>query len=205
LAVIVEPRPHHNLVSVIKNMQKRIPNIWVIHGSANKHVIFGEFGNTINYVELPVNNLSLMQYNCIMTMPEFYEILPAKHILVFQTDSCVFENSKVNLEDFYMYDYVGAPFLNGGVGNGGLSLRNRETMIRVTRAYDFLPRYENEDLYFYNILRRGEGKLPADNVAAECFFETIDAPNLPFGAHKFLPKQHLGQITKEERSILESY
>jgi hypothetical protein len=210
LAVIVEPRAHHNLIPVIKNMMKKVSNIWVLHGLNNKDMLRTEFKgpefkDAIHCIELPVENLSMVQYNCLMTMPEFYEMLPAKHILVFQCDSCIFEKSKVKLEDFYKYDYVGAPFITGGVGNGGLSLRRREKMIKITKEYDFLPRYKNEDLYFYDLLRRGEGKLPSDDVAAKCFFEHIGSDELPFGAHKYVPKKHLGLISKDELSILNGY
>jgi hypothetical protein len=35
------------------------------------------------------------------------------------------------LNDFLSYDYVGAPWKNGMVGNGGLSLRRKSKMIEI--------------------------------------------------------------------------
>ena len=205
IAVMVEPRPHHNLIPVIKSVMKKIPDVYVYHGSENRDMLRAEFKDTIHYIELPVANLTPVEYNCLMTLPEFYEIIPADFVLIFQTDSCLFEKSTVNIRDFFQYDYVGAPWIKGGVGNGGLSLRRRQKMIEVLKEYEFLPRYANEDVYLYDILRQGNGKLPPDNVAAKAFFEMIESDELPLGAHKHIPEKHRKLITKDELAILSNY
>lgn len=205
VAVMVEPRAHRNLIPVIKNVMKKIPDVYVYHGSENRDMLRAAFGDTIHYIELPVSNLTPVEYNCLMTLPEFYEIIPAEFILIFQTDSCLFEKSTVNIRDYFKYDYVGAPWRRGGVGNGGLSLRRRQKMIDVLKEFEFLPRYANEDLYIYDILRQGNGKLPPDDVAAKAFFESIDSEELPFGAHKNIPEKHRKLISKDELAILSNY
>uniref|UniRef100_A0A6C0CKQ5 DUF5672 domain-containing protein n=1 Tax=viral metagenome TaxID=1070528 RepID=A0A6C0CKQ5_9ZZZZ len=205
IAVIVEPRQHRNLIPVIKNVMKKIPDVYVYHGSENRDMLRAAFGDTIHYIELPVANLTHVEYNCLMTLPEFYEIIPAEFLLIFQTDSCLFEKSTVNIRDFFKYDYVGAPWIRGGVGNGGLSLRRRQKMIEVLKEFEFLPRYANEDVYLYDIFRQGNGKLPPDNVAAKAFFEMIESEELPFGAHKKIPEKHRKLISKDELAILSSY
>jgi len=68
----------------------------------------------------------------------FWEKLHGDKILIWQEDSIVFRK----IEDkFLKYDYVGAPWENHRVGNGGISLRSRQTMLRCIKY--FIPNQEN--------------------------------------------------------------
>lgn len=67
------------------------------------------------------------------------DLAPADHVLIFQSDSVLCANSVRSVEDFFEYDYVGAPIAPElGVGyNGGLSLRKRSTMLRVLEEFQW--------------------------------------------------------------------
>ena len=102
------------------------------------------------------------------------------------------------------YDFIGAPIapaedIKGF--NGGLSLRNRETMLKITEIFPFDELYE--DQWFYNKLRQMNeqnrrpgsrepwANLPSVEVAVAFSVETIWSP-YPLGAHqlrRFLPER----------------
>jgi len=215
IAVMIEPRDHPHLKHVISNFQQNLPQVPIVifHGNANKDTLASM--TDLFLVNLGVNNLSIEQYNCILTNPKFYQSLTGTHILVFQTDSVLFSNTTMKLEDYFQYDYVGAPwkgynFVRVGskrvrIGNGGLSLRKRETMIKATTKYPYLSEvYElsntAEDAYFARVLTLMEAELPTPEQAADLFFEYVKGRALPFGAHKYLPDHP--DITESERLIL---
>jgi len=54
-----------------------------------------------------------------MTVPEFWEgLAPAENILYFQRDSILCSNSVRSVEDFFEFDFVGAPVdPDGGWGS----------------------------------------------------------------------------------------
>lgn len=74
---------------------------------------------------------------------------PAEWLLVFQTDSILCANSRLTLDDFLEYDWVGAPWRTDSVwgGNGGLSLRRVSTMIDVLRHQVREENTEPEDVW----------------------------------------------------------
>lgn len=228
VGLIVEPREHHNLVPVIENFQRKLPGvpICVLHGVKNEAALRARFGDSLLYVSLECDNMTIKQYNYLMTRPELYHAMPGEHILVFQTDSVLFSKSAVKLEDYYEYDFVGAPWGNMEkfyvrmvfqfrdtnpqryhAGNGGLSLRKRSAMIRVTEEIPFLSIPELvEDVYFTRALARlPDTKFPDVASASKLFYESLASPALPFGCHKHLPKGFDDQILPEEAAIITSY
>lgn len=77
---------------------------------------------------------------------------PWEHILIFQSDSMICSNSARSVEDFFEYDFIGAPIdpRYGAGYNGGLSLRKRSTILRVLENYE---REETafEDQFYYSM------------------------------------------------------
>ena len=234
VGVIVEPREHHNLIPVLKNFQEVFPTktVFVFHGTNNEEMILRAMTDgTIQsekIVMMPLNlpQLTIRQYNYLLTHAQFYEKLPGDFLLIFQTDSILFTNSKVNIQDFMHYDYVGAPWnvLNrikrnmdsalqfnsisrhNESGNGGLSLRRRNTMLETVKKLPYLSiPHIPEDVYFSNALHEMGASIPTDEEAAKLFFERVETGELPLGAHKHLPKNNADLITEEERKIVESY
>jgi len=76
------------------------------------------------------NKYSTLFYNI-----SFWERLRCDHVLTMQSDSMLCLNSKVRLSEFFNYDFVGAVScgVDQNVSNGGLSLRNRQIMMRCVR------------------------------------------------------------------------
>lgn len=122
-------------------------------------------------------------------------LAPAKHVLIFQTDSIICSRSDARVEDFFEYDYVGAPVherfhdnLEDRFMNGGLSLRNRETTLKVIES--FLPFshldndiFEFEDQFFVRRIREIGGNLPTREVAMQFSVESVYYPT-PLGIHQ---------------------
>lgn len=225
--VIVELRCHPNLAAVVGKVRNIVPGlpIRIFHGNLNRAFVEQAFpaeiaAGAIRLVNLRIDELNLERYNWLMTGARFYEACDARHILVFQTDSVLFARSRVKLEEFVRYDYVGARWQIGGewvfrrwsmralppiaeVGNGGLSLRRRSRMIEAAKAVPYLSvPFLNEDVHFAFALRQIGAELPPVEVCDRFSFEEVLGDELPFGAHKFMPPRFHDQILPDERSIL---
>jgi len=93
--------------------------------------------------------------SAFLTKPWLWQDLaPAKHVLLFQSDSMLCANAARSVEDFFEYDFVGAPIApNLGAGmNGGLSLRKRETILRILDEWDWEKEKGRrfEDLWYFD-------------------------------------------------------
>ena len=74
----------------------------------------------MNYNEFHINSLEFQQM-----ASNSYEIQ------IFQTDSLISNKYSKLIYNFIEYDYVGAPWLNGRIGNGGLSFRRTNKMKEI--------------------------------------------------------------------------
>jgi hypothetical protein len=203
-AVIVEPRRHPALSFVLKNMATLLPDGWkilVFHGNMN-----GEFVQDIiddmefpsrflKPISLDVDNLTIAQYNSMLMSSPFYKCIPTETMLIFQTDTMILEPTY--LSAFLSYDYVGAPWKSGGVGNGGLSVRKKTKMLTITQTV--MPFQSNEDVYFsfqtiVPLLK------PSFQEAQKFAVETVFYEQ-PFGIHA--PWKHLNE--HEMGILLEKY
>ena len=181
-AVIVEPRNHKALIPVINNVRRvigdKIP-IHLLHGLSNRSLAY-KIKDSINNIilkQLDINNLTIKDYNILLTSKDFYNILPDGKTMIFQTDSGF---CKPNIHSkFLEYDYIGGPWRNtplslarahispprGGllVGNGGLSIRNPRLMEKIIETDPYDPNLNlnlPEDVYFsYNCKKINECKL----------------------------------------------
>ena len=206
-AVIVEPRRHPALSFVLKNMATLLPDGWkilVFHGNTN-----GEFvQDIINDMEFPsrflkpivldVDNLTIAQYNSMMMSSAFYKCIPTETMLIFQTDTMILEPTY--LTAFLSYDYVGAPWKSGGVGNGGLSVRKKTKMLTITQTV--MPFQSNEDVYFafQTIVPLFK---PSFQEAQKFAVETVFYEQ-PFGIHapwKYLNEHEMGILLEKYPAI----
>jgi hypothetical protein len=185
-AVIVEPRKHPALSFVLHNFAVNLSNDWkilIFHGKDNKEFVYDIIGKMedpsrfLKPIQLDVTNLSLEQYNTMLMSSAFYKCIPTETLLLFQTDSMILEPTK--LEEFLSYDYVGAPWKSGHVGNGGLSLRKKTKMITVITTVNQFQ--SNEDVYFSTQKIVALNK-PAFEDAQRFSVETVFYPS-PFGIH----------------------
>jgi hypothetical protein len=156
-AVIIEPRRHKALGFVLLNFLKNLSDEWNIilfHGTQNEEYVdnlfmseLKDFNNRLNKIKLNIENLSSNQYSLLLKSSSFYKCIKSEICLIFQTDTLILNGNLI--DNFLVYDYVGAPWTNGVVGNGGLSLRRKSKMIEIC---DKVPKnfinHSNEDLYF---------------------------------------------------------
>ncbi len=149
-----------------------------------------------------------------LTTPWFWEQLaPADHVLIFQADSILCSNSVARVDDFLMWDLIGAP-INPQYGagyNGGLSIRNRLMTLDIVKKNSWKDELETnkdapelpnephgrfEDQWFYQKMRDYPGaKLPSHDEAGKFSVETLWYEK-PLGYHQAqtLQKENLTKI-----------
>lgn len=127
----------------------------VFHGSENENFLkdlFKDLKNVV-YENLNIKNFTDRQTHTeILKSCEFWKKSNGDKILIFQNDSMLLKNG---IEEFLKWDYIGAPWKKPKegcfVGNGGLSLRTRDKMIKISEKYK--SDYGMwEDIYFSKYL-----------------------------------------------------
>lgn len=207
-AVIVEPRKHPALSFVLQNFATNLPDGWkilIFHGNQNKDFVKDVLMNLSEYssrfltpIELEIDNLSILQYNSVLMSGAFYSCIPTETMLIFQTDTMILEPEL--LSSFLSYDYVGAPWPNRQVGNGGLSIRKNSKMQIISRTV--LPFHANEDIYF-SMQKIIPLRKPAFEEAQKFAVETVFYEK-PFGIHapwKYLNQHELGVLLEKYPAI----
>lgn len=118
------------------------------------------------------------------------QVWTAQRVLMFQLDSVICSRSMATVEDFFQYDFVGAPIdAKDGEGfHGGLSLRNPVLFWTITEDADFQSSgVESEGQWFYAEAKKRvdqEGVvLPSQEVAQKFAVETIYYDK-PLGYHQ---------------------
>jgi hypothetical protein len=155
-ALIVEPREHKGLEFVLNNFFTNLSDEWgfiIIHGTKNKNYLNNILDNKLQrfksridkLIELNIDNLSIKQYNKLFQSEILYLCISTEIFLVFQVDTMILNKDLLN--SFLGYDYVGAPWLNRMVGNGGLSLRKKSKIMEICRKIVSNGDI-NEDNYF---------------------------------------------------------
>lgn len=199
-AFIIEPRKHKALEYVLKNFLENLDDSWdfiIFHGNLNKEYIeniidnkLSKYKNRITLISLNVDNINDgFEYSRILTNKEFYEYIPNETFLIFQTDTLINPKYKNKINDFLIYDYVGAPWNhNNDVGNGGLSLRKKSKMLEIIINCPYVNNNNDvsnvEDTYFAkNKCKNINVYKPDFNKAKEFASETIWNPT-SFGIHK---------------------
>jgi len=127
------------------------------------------------------------EYSKFMKQRSTWEILaPAVNILIIQLDSIICSNSPYKPEDFFQYDMVGSPtcYRKDICINGGLSLRNRESIIKVIDRIPMNQGDPREDQWYWQHLGiMSDMNLPDPTVSTNFGTEGIWNPN-SFGHHK---------------------
>ena len=166
-AVITETRNFNP--QIIRDHLDMLPDnfdLIVFCGDSNAH-LFNEF-ECIKY-NTSINNLN--DYNRLLTSLYFWDKLQHfDKVLIFQTDSKILREG---IEEFYKWDYVGAPWLfQEKGGNGGLSLRDPKIMLEIIESEPYNPGYGYEDVYFSNKVEN-YGNLAPRNICKKFSCETI--------------------------------
>ncbi len=191
IAVIVEPRLHKYLKPVIDNMLRNINDnicIQVFHSKINEQFLRNNYEKLINNNKIiltlleNVNNLTIRQYNLLLTSKEFWNKINKEIILIFQTDSCVVRH--MNTFDFtpYLdYGFIGAPCRRPPWQNGGFSIRKKSLALKAIESSKIKITY-NEDKFFSYV---------NNNICKPSTYELGNAFSVeqyynenPFGLHK---------------------
>jgi hypothetical protein len=201
-AIIVEPREHKALDYVLTNFYNNLSDEWqiiIFHGKNNLDFInniINKFDkNRIQLINLNVNNLSIIEYSKLFYNKWFYDNIPTETFLVFQVDTLICPQYKHLINDFLIYDYVGAPWdekiihdiktLYGGkdlIGNGGLSIRKKSKMLEILNEHSFYHKHGwliNEDIYFSIHTTNKPSLEEAKNFSIEMLYN-----DKAFGVHK---------------------
>lgn len=209
-AVFIECRCFPHIEFLIRNAIYKLGEEWshtIVCGGTNYSYVLNivnKISFNIRVIKINSNNLSVTEYNKLLTSLNFWETLKGEKILIHQEDSLIFEN---NIMDFVKWDYIGAPLPLGSddtpnsVGNGGLSLRTRDIMIEVinkisptktkynSSTIEYMKvnklNYPPEDVYFSkNMQELNIGKVADWNTASYFSSESHYNSN-SFGGHKF--------------------
>lgn len=192
-AIIVEPREHKALHFVLENFVENLSNNWniiIFHGNKNLNYINNIIRssriltnnlNRIKLISLNVDNLTIKEYNNLLISKDFYKNIPTEIFLIFQTDSIICESNKSLINSYMSYDYVGAPWKDQNIGNGGLSLRKKSKMLEIINNCPYSN--ENEDIYFSRACPSVKKNIPTFDIAKHFSIETV-YDDLSFGVHK---------------------
>lgn len=185
IAVIIEPRNHCDLEYVIRNVSHFLgPEFKIIlfHGRQNiplalylQSILPGLYLSPLAH-----DNLCSQEYNQILLSIAFWDHFPAtSKVVVFQTDSIML---RFGMEEFMEYDYVGSPWHDGEIGNGGFSLRDRDCMLQVLQQFTY-DLSLNEDGWFSRHVSAVGGKLAPRSVGNEFGAETTLLSTSPLAVH----------------------
>jgi len=192
-AIMIEPRKHNAFKFVLHNFLENLSDEWgiiIFHGLLNdiyvKNIVDEldeKQKSRINVVNLQVENLNHHTYSQLFFNPTLYDFIPTETFLVFQTDSMILPENKHLINDFLQYDYVGAPWADGVVGNGGLSLRKKSKMLEIIKHKD--DKNMMEDYFFsHNVPSFINYHVPTCTHAKKFSIETV-FDDSPFGVHNF--------------------
>jgi hypothetical protein len=193
-AIIIEPRKHNAFKFVLDNFLENLSDEWgiiIFHGLLNdiyvKNIVDEldekQKSRIINVINLQVDNLDNRTYSQLFFSQTLYDFIPTETFLVFQTDSMILPENKHLINEFLHYDYVGAPWVDGVVGNGGLSLRKKSKMLEIIKHKHY--KNINEDWFFSrNIPSFINYHVPPCIHAKKFSIETV-FDDSPFGVHNF--------------------
>ena len=201
--VLIEFRILPHLEFLLRNTILLLDDKWshtIVCGRLNYDFITSmcsSISTNINVKKLEYDNLLRDGYSELLTTKKFWEMFSGEKLLIYQEDSILFQS---NIDDFLSYDYIGAPWpkhfnftTSGAGGNGGFSLRSKQTMIEIidtmslsktkSRNHGRNAKKIFEDVYFCrNMENLNIGKLATNEVAEDFSSELIYNEN-SLGGH----------------------
>lgn len=225
VAAIVETRPLDTLVPLILHFGLVLGPSWPIHIFTTQTNIPSSlpFKKALESQKIVLRHLPSKAFfgdhdavSQFLTEPWIWDQLaPAEHVLFFQADSILCANAPMQVEDFLMYDFVGAPIdpnlgapgFNAGF-NGGLSLRNRSMTLDIIKATSWKeeidksdhpddPKIRFEDQWFYGKMKEIGARLPTIETANKFSVETMWYDR-PVGYHK-IATWNMGRLEEIDR------
>ncbi|KAH8160962.1 hypothetical protein CIB48_g7283 [Xylaria polymorpha] len=221
VAAIIEDRPLGNLIPVILHFHSVLGPEWpvILYTTPQTSAFLlhsAPFSRAVVTSEIEIRHLprattfdSHASVSGFLTAPFLWtDLAPYAKVLLFQADSILCAGAPAHVDGFLEYDLLGAPIdARFGAGfNGGLSLRNRELVLRVIERWDFAadsaapdapPEWKFEDQWLFARMKElGEQgeladelgvkvNLPDRDTAAGFAVETIwTEGQMPLGFHQ---------------------
>jgi hypothetical protein len=172
VAIIIETRFRTNLIPLILHFDSVLGSTWpiLVYTSAEAVGQFSASSALARYLKDGIVQIRILpqtvlfkdsgSVNQFMTQKWLWESLsPSEHILLFQSDSMLCANAARSVDDYFEYDFIGAPIaaVRGKERgyNGGLSLRKRSSTMRVLEEWDWDEQTKkeedkSEDLWYFN-------------------------------------------------------
>lgn len=197
VAVMVEPRCHPCLKSVIDNMimfLNKETKIMIFHSDLNENFLLSCYKNNAQIIlqklnRLKNNNLTITEYNILLTQPTFWNQIDGEYILVFQTDSCLCQHiDNININQFKEYGFVGAPCRSKNDKyntwrNGGFSLRRKSLILKCLSRLEANQLVTINEDKFYTVGCKYIIKPAPYDLSLKFAIEKYYYKN-PFGLHK---------------------
>lgn len=197
IALIVDDRASQEIVNAVINILKHIPADWKVqiitlvqhwsfYNTSSLSSLINSARVFITPLDFPRVDFTGSEFiNLILTSASFWHQVQGEKILYFQIDSVICSNSSYKLTDFLEYDFIGAPWPDGGCCNGGFSLRSRKKMLQLFESNGARYRLHetNEDVWLYRNLPRFNGRIAPNHIAKQFSVESIYHPQ-PFAVHK---------------------
>jgi len=171
VAAIIESRFRTNLIPLILHFGSVLGPTWpvLVYTTAEAVGQFSTSSALARYLKDGIVQIRILpqtvlftdtnSVNHFMTQKWLWESLsPSEHILLFQSDSMLCANAARSVDDYFEYDFIGSPIAvdRGKMRgyNGGLSLRKRNSTMRVLDEWDWNDSEKeddrSEDLWYYN-------------------------------------------------------
>lgn len=194
-SVIVDSRFDAAVVASISNTRHHTPTsspIYVITAQSHwkRAELALEYMPNVKVMDYNYESASVSDYNKLLLSKEFWRMFTEDYILVFQRDSRFCSYSHQRIDRFVgHFDFIGAPWeteLVDGlqVGNGGFSLRSRNSMLLCAESEFIVPGY-NEDGAMTKCLHDLNMRLPTLETASEFAVEKIRfSKKIPLAIHK---------------------
>jgi hypothetical protein len=218
VAAIVETRPLRSLIPLILHFANVLGPEWPILFFTRASTVrtleaFGQGSQPfkrmvkngrVKIIELPTHAY-LENYEGVASFLAskwfWMQLEPAEHMLLFQSDSILCANSGRRAEDFFEYDFIGAPHpFFPDAFNGGLSLRNVSLSRQIVETWNIADDVVNgtglglyDDLWFWDKMKDLGGRFPSGEKASEFSVDFIWAEK-PLGFHG------LGKGPQKERT-----
>lgn len=217
-SVLIEYRILPHLEFLIRNTIIKLGKDWshtVVCGKENHEfmeIICKNISENIKVINTGHSNVNRQVYSDMLTKSEFWSMFKGQKLLIYQEDSCIFNN---NVGNFLKWDYIGSPWCkkkddivynSSQIGNGGFSLRTKNIMIHICDNYpiDKEPvsnedmrymktfKFKNipEDKYFSQVMNRENIGEIADWYTAREFAVESYGTSKSFGGHQFWIYDH---------------
>lgn len=233
VVVLVDTRDNIlSIMSILITFHNLLDNKWALMIFCTDSNIpyydsfFGDKSRFVEYVthfDLSKSCFSIDAYNKLLKSVSFWKFIKEKYrqVLLIQDDGMLVRKGLENAPFFGHSPYLGAPWCpkrpenaqlriytkDRMIGNGGLSLRNTETMLAVCKQYAAKNRelhcngleQEPEDVFFARHVNFDESST---FITAQLFSTELILSMDSLGFHKFWMYHELGDVLRFFNAIL---